>query len=101
MARYRRSHWGNPWLSIATDAMTLGFEAATVIGLRTARIAMGGAAGGAEAELMVAEKIKAASELQMLAATGGLGLDPHSASRKVLSHYGRKVRANRRRLSKG
>jgi hypothetical protein len=38
--------------------------------------------------------------LGMLAATGGLGADPVSASAKTLKHYRRKVRANRRRLTR-
>ncbi len=75
-------------------------EASTVIGLRTMKIGAGGAAGEAEARRMVREKIDAALALQTLAMTGGLGLSVHAASAKTLAHYRRKVRANRRRLSK-
>jgi hypothetical protein len=32
--------------------------------------------------------------------TGQLGTTPHGAASKTLSHYRRKVRANRRRLTK-
>jgi hypothetical protein len=49
---------------------------------------------------MVAEKIAAALSLQTLDLTGGLGMTPESAARKSLAHYRRRVRANRRRLSK-
>jgi hypothetical protein len=97
MARRR----GNPWIGIGFDTWRLGLEASAVIGLRTWKIAAGGAAGQAEAERMVSEKIAAGLELQALAATGGLGLTPASASAKTLAHYRRKVRANRRRLTGG
>jgi len=94
MARSR-----NPWLGVGLSAWSLGLEASTVIGLRTMKIALGGAAGEAEARRMIAEKIDAGVALQTLALTGGLGLTPHRAAAKTLSHLRRKVRANRRRLS--
>ena len=96
----RRSR-ANPWLGIGWDAWRLGMEASTVIGLRTLKIAQGGAAGQAEAKRMVSEKLKAGLELQTLALTGGLGATPASASARTLAHYRRRVNANRRRLSKG
>jgi hypothetical protein len=89
----------NPWIGLGFNAWALGLEASTVIGLRTLKIAAGGEAGAAEAELMVREKIKAGAELQALALTGGLGFTPPRAARKTLAHYRRKVRANRRRLT--
>jgi hypothetical protein len=91
----------NPWLGIGWDAWRLGMEASTVIGLRTLKIAQGGAAGQAEAERMVSEKVQAGLDLQALALTGGLGTTPASASARTLAHYRRRVNANRRRLSKG
>lgn len=97
MARSRRN---NPWMSIGFDTWRLGMESAAVIGLRTMAIAQGGAAGKAEAERMVQEKLDAAVALQRLALTGGLGFSPASASARALAHYRRKVGANRRRLSK-
>ena len=75
-------------------------EASSVIGLRTLKIAAGGAAGEREARQMVDEKIDAALSLQSLAMTGGLGLTPATVAARTLTHYRRKVRANRRRLSK-
>ena len=59
----------NPWLSLGWQTMSLGAEAASVIGLRTAKIAAGGPAATAEAELMVKEKIAAALALQGYAPT--------------------------------
>jgi hypothetical protein len=96
MARRR----ANPWLPIGLDAWTLGMEAATVMALRSTVIAQGGAKARAEAERMVSEKLEAGLALQTLALTGGLGLTAASASARTLTHYRRKVRANRRRLSK-
>lgn len=75
-------------------------EATSVIALRLLKIAAGGAAGEAEARLMVDEKIKAGLVLQTMALTGGLGVTPHGAATKTLAHYRRKVRANRQRLVK-
>lgn len=82
------------------DAWLLGVEASSVIALRMMKIGMGGAAADAETRLMVSEKIKAGMALQAKAMTGGLGLTPHSAATRTLSHYRRKVRANHRRLTK-
>ena len=90
----------NPWLGIGMSAWSLGLEASTVIGLRTLKLAAGGAAGEAEARRMVSEKIDAGVALQTLALTGGLGFTPQAAAAKTLTHYRRKVRANRRRLSR-
>ena len=91
----------NPWFGIGWDAWRLGMEASTVIGLRTLKIAQGGAAGQAEAERMVSEKVQAGLDLQALALSGGLGATPASASARTLAHNRRRVNANRRRLSKG
>jgi hypothetical protein len=83
------------------SAMTLGLEASAVIGLRTVKLAKGGRAAKTEARRMVAEKVRAAMELQALAMTGGLGGDATTAAAKTVRHYAPKVRANLRRLSKG
>jgi hypothetical protein len=91
----------NPWLRIGVDAWWLVFEASTVIGLRALKIAAGGAVAGTEARRMFSEKLEAGIALQTRAMTGGLGSSaPHVAS-QAISHYRRKVRANRRRLAKG
>jgi hypothetical protein len=90
----------NPWLDFSLDAWALSVEASTVIGLRTMKLAAGGAQAEAEAKLMVEEKIKAGVDLGMMAMTGGLGFTAPEAAAKTLAHYRRKVRSNRRRLSK-
>ncbi len=88
----------NPWLRAGFAAWSLGIEASTVIALRTMKIAGGGAAAEQEIQRMVSEKVQAGIDLQTKALTGGLGFTPESAANKTLSHYRRKVRANRRRL---
>ena len=72
-----------------------------MIGLRTLKMAAGGPDADAERQRMVSEKIAAGLAWQALALTGGLGLTPQGAAAKTLTHYRRRVRANRRRLSKG
>jgi hypothetical protein len=89
----------NSWFGLAFDAFQLGLEAQTVIGLRLARIAQGDAAALAEANLMVAEKAQALAELQARVALSAIG-GPQVTPRHTLAHYRRKVRANRRRLSR-
>ena len=90
----------NPWLRIGLDAWALGMEASSVIGLRTLKLAAGGAAAEAEARRMVSEKLDAAVALQTKALTGALGFGGAGAAAKTIAHYRRRVRANRRRLSK-
>ena len=61
------------WFSAATDAWFLGLEAAMVIGLRSFKLAQGGAAAQAETQRMISEKIAALFELHQLALAGKLG----------------------------
>jgi hypothetical protein len=86
------------WFDIWLDAMSLGLEAASVIGLRVVTIGAGGTAGLAEAQRMIGEKIEASLTLQAKAVTGGLGITPFSAATGTLDHYRQKVLANRSRL---
>ena len=86
------------WMRAGWDMWMLGAEAGTVMALRTARIAAGGPAGAAEAELMVSEKVRAAIELQTSLMTGAMGITPLGATESTLKHYRRKVAANKRRL---
>jgi hypothetical protein len=90
----------NPWFDAGLQAWLLGLEASSVIALRILRMAAGGVAAEAEVHRMVSEKIEAGLALQALVLTGGLGLTPHTAAVRTMAHYGRKVRANKRRLSK-
>jgi hypothetical protein len=87
----------NPWIKIGFDAWWLAVEASSVIGLRALKLAAGGASAAAESRRMVSEKIAAGLTL-----AGKLGVSRPGprATAKTLSHYRRRVRANRKRLSK-
>src|SRR5687768_10546322 len=88
------------WVSLGWDAWLVALDSAAVMGLRAAKLAACDAAAVVEAQRMVNEKAAAALELQMLALGGRLGTSPAQAVKGSLRHYGPKVRANRRRLSK-
>ena len=86
------------WANAGFDAWALGMEASTVIGLRMAKMATAGPGAAEEAQLMLSEKIQSGFELQTALLTGSLGASPLAGTRKIIRHYRRKVRANRRRL---
>jgi hypothetical protein len=88
------------WFQIGLSAWALGAEASAVVALRTLKLMQGGIAAEAESRRMIEEKLKAAFELQTKAITGGLQGAPHTIVDRTLKHYRRKVRANRRRLSR-
>jgi hypothetical protein len=90
----------SPWYRIGLDTWSLGLEASSVIALRTAKLLAGGKSARKETRRMVSEKIKAATALQVLALSGGLGTSAHKAAANTLAHYRTKVRTNRRRLTK-
>jgi N-acyl-D-aspartate/D-glutamate deacylase len=90
----------SPWLGLGLDAWSLGVEAAAVVGLRTLKIAAGGPSAAEEARLMVDEKVAAGLALHAKAVSGALGTSPASVAKSTISHYRRKVRANRRRLQR-
>ena len=85
------------WLKLGIDTWALGWQAARVMGLRTARLAEGGPAAGIEAWLMLSEKVQTAVEVQadLLA---GANASPLTTTRRTLVRYKRKVAANDRRL---
>jgi hypothetical protein len=69
--------------------------------LRSARIAKGGARAEAETQRMITEKVAALAEAQLVAATATLsGSKKQRVAKKALAVYARRVRRNRRRLSK-
>ena len=88
------------WFRVGFEAWNIGLEASSVVALRTIKILAGGPAGQAEARLMVAEKIDAGSKLRTQALGGKLGTSPASVTVRTLLYYGKKVRANRRRLTR-
>jgi len=93
-------NWMTAWLRLNLDLMSLGVEASEVMALRMMKLAAGGAAATAEAERMVSEKLQAAAEVQAAAWAAALNGEGHRSPRRALAHYRKKVRANRRRLSR-
>ena len=77
------------WIDLSLSVM----EAQQVIWLRTMRIAQGGNAAEREAKRMVSEKIEAAGHAGAMIAMG-------ASAERLASFYGKKIRANRKRLSR-
>jgi hypothetical protein len=91
----------NPWLALNFKIMQLGFEAQSVVALRMMRIAGGGVRGQTEARRMVAEKIAAVTEAQTTAVSAIMkGSKDTVVGSKVLRVLNKRVRANKRRLSR-
>lgn len=91
----------NPFLALSLQAARLGLEAQQVVALRMLRFWTGHPGGHREAERMVSEKLIAASVASMTAATAlTTGQSQTAVARRVIGGYGRKVRANRRRLTR-
>lgn len=88
------------WLGMGFDAWLLGFEMAHVIWLRSWQIALGGAGADREMRRMVDEKLVANAAFGWMLMTGGAGHSPEAVGRRALRHYGTRVRANQRRLSR-
>ena len=91
----------NPWFTLSLKTVPMGIEAQSVIALRMLRMAAGGARAEAEVGRMVSEKVVAAGEAQVAVAAATLrGHKKHVVAGKVLNTYRKRVRANRRRLSR-
>ena len=91
----------NPWFALSLKAVQMGVEAQSVIALRMLRLASGGAGMETEATRMVTEKVAAAAEAQTVAMVAAMGGHPqHVVAGKTLKVYRKRVRANRRRLSR-
>lgn len=88
------------WFSLGVESWFLGLEAARVIWLRSWLIAMGGSAGEREARRMMEEKLTAATSYGALVISGKAGNTPDAVMRGMMHHYGPRVRANGRRLSR-
>jgi hypothetical protein len=77
------------------------WEAQAVILLRAFRMAQGGAKAEAEGQRMITEKAAALAEAQLAATVATLkGNKKHRIAKKTLAVYAKRVRRNRRRLSK-
>jgi hypothetical protein len=90
----------NAWLALTLQTARLGLDAQQVIALRLMRLSRGGAAGLAEAQLMINDKMAALGEAHLAAASGALSGDGQKLARKVLRVFRKRVRANKKRLSR-
>jgi hypothetical protein len=91
----------NPWLAFSLNAFQMGVEAQSVIVLRMVRLASGNARSETEATRMVTEKIAAAAEAQAVAAMATFtGHPQHVVATKALKIFKKRVRANKRRLTR-
>ncbi|QIK96914.1 hypothetical protein G7076_11205 [Sphingomonas sp. HDW15A] len=87
----------DPWSRLMFDASLLWADAGAVMMFRGWRMMAGGPAAAREAERMLSEKVQAGFELAGALATGKAAT-PHAVARKAISTYGKRVRANRKRL---
>jgi hypothetical protein len=91
----------NPWLALSFKAFRLGIEAQNVVALRMMRLASGGVGTQAEMSRMIVEKAAAIAEAQFAASTAAAaGNKDHVIAGKALKVFRKRVRANRRRLSR-
>jgi hypothetical protein len=91
----------NAWCALSLQTARLGWEAQNVIAFRLMRMATQNPGNQTEARRMVTEKVAALGEAQAAAAAAVIkGGKSHRVAKKVLSVYKRRVRANRRRLTK-
>lgn len=87
------------WMKLASDSYWLWAESMMVIGMRTTGMLTRRPGHEREAVRMVAEKLRANAELAAQLTTLGT-LAPEQAAQKVVTHYGKRVTANRKRLSR-
>ncbi len=88
------------WPELAFDSWLLMGEASMVIWLRSMRLMMGGPLATREAQRMMSEKLTAGMSLMPALMAGGMGQSAEAMGAAALAHYGKPVRANRRRLSR-
>jgi hypothetical protein len=91
----------NAWCALSLQTARLGWEAQNVIALRLMRMAAQSPGSRTEARRMVTEKVAALGEAQAAAVTAVMkGGKNHHVAKKVLGVYGKRVRANKRRLTR-
>ena len=91
----------NSWLSLTFKTIQLAFEAQSVIVLRLMRFAAGGDGAQTEARRMITDKIMAGIEAQSVTASSvASGQKNTVVAGKVLGVLKKRVRANKRRLSR-
>lgn len=87
-----------PWFAIARDAARLAMDSQAVMAMRLVRFARSAKFDWMEAQRMTSEKVHALAQVQLALLSGQHG---RALARKTISVYGTRVRANRRRLSRG
>lgn len=85
------------WAQLWARSSFLMADAAMVLAMRSWRMMLGGRDGAREGERMIAEKVEAGFELAGALASGRVKT-PEAAARKAVSVYGKRIRANRKRL---
>jgi hypothetical protein len=90
----------NAWFALAVQTARLGLDAQGVIALRLMRLSGGGDAARAESQRMIGDKMAALREAHVAAAAGAIIGDGPKLARKVLRVFAKRVRANRKRLSR-
>lgn len=91
----------NDWCALSLQTARLTWEAQSVIALRVMRLAAPGSGSQTEARRMVTEKVAALVEAQAAAVAATIkGGKSDSVAKKVLGVYKKRVRANRRRLTR-
>lgn len=86
------------FFSLGMNMARLGMDAQAVVAERLTRLARGDVAAGIEASRMVTEKTLALSEVQARLAGAMMTGQMDTVGRDIVWLYGRKVRANRKRL---
>lgn len=90
------------WFDLSIQGVRLGWEAQNVIALRLTRLGFGHSRARSEARRMVREKFATLAEAQGAAAAAALmGASSHRVAKRTLSVYRKRVRSNKRRLTRG
>ena len=89
----------NPVAQLSCEALRLGCEAYSLVGLRLFKMATGGAPAVSEALRMAPEKITALIDAQILIATSIMSGRPDLAPAQVVALYRERVSDNEQRLS--
>ncbi len=89
----------NPVAQLSCEALRLGCEAYSLIGLRLFKMATGGVPAVSEALRMVPEKITALIDAQILIAASIMSGRPDLAPAQVVALYRERVSDNEQRLT--
>ena len=89
----------NPVAQLSCEALRLGCEAYSVMGLRLFKMATGGVPAVSEALRMVPEKIMALVDAQILIVTSLMSGRPDLAPAQVVALYRERVSDNEQRLT--